>query len=381
MMSSRSGSKTALVLEVLYRVMLEKQPRYCVRAGAIRARCRCMRRILLLSVILSACATTPLAVDDNAGGGTYTATPYTATTTSTTYPVPTVPIAPSVSYDDVAEAAATRRVTAPAVDQGTRIVAVGDVACAIPSTCRHVEVAALVARLDPAAFVVLGDVQYPSGLLKDFLASYDVSFGSWMPVVYPTPGNHEMQSNRAGYDEYFRPLEDRVVVHRSEDAVWYSFDVGGWHFVSVDSNHPKDAEQLAWLAEDLRASQARCSAVFWHHPRFSSGQHGSSASVASLWETAVNGGADIVLAGHDHNYERFAPLTASGDRAVDGVVEFVVGTGGKSLRGAGKRALESEIFLSSTDGVLELTLWAEKADFRFVSTADETLDAGSLVCD
>ena len=329
-----------------------------------------MRRILILSAILSACATTPLAVDDNASGNTYTATPYLA---------PTVPSPTAVPYDNTA--ADTRSVVVPVVAQGTRIVAVGDVACAVPSTCRHVEVASLVARLDPKAFVVLGDVQYPSGLLKDFLASYDVSFGSWMPVVFPTPGNHEMQSNRAGYDEYFRPLEGRVVVHRSEDAVWYSFEVGGWHFVSVDSNHPNDAEQLAWLAADLRASQARCSAVFWHHPRFSSGQHGSSTSMSPLWETAVNGGADIVLTGHDHNYERFAPLTASGDRAVDGVVEFVVGTGGKSLRGAGRRARESEIFLSSTDGVLELTLYPEKADFRFVSTADETLDAGSLLCD
>ena len=337
----------------------------------ILAHTRYMRRILLLSVILSACATTTVSVDNNAGGDTYTATTYLA---------PMVPSPTAVPYDDTAAEAATSSVPATVVAQGTRIVAVGDVACAVPSTCRHMEVASLVARLNPEAFVVLGDVQYPSGLLKDFLASYDVSFGGWMPVVYPTPGNHEMESNRAGYDEYFRPLEDRVVVHRSKDAVWYSFEVGGWHFVSVDSNHPNDAEQLAWLAANLQSSQARCSAVFWHHPRFSSGQHGSSTSMAPLWETAVNGGADIVLTGHDHNYERFAPLTASGDRAADGVVEFVIGTGGKSLRGAGRRARESEIFLSSTDGVLELTLYPDKADFRFVSTADETLDAGVLGC-
>jgi hypothetical protein len=264
--------------------------------------------------------------------------------------------------------------------QGTRIVAVGDIACSVPSKCRHTEVAALVQRLNPEAFLVLGDAQYPSGSLRDFLASYDTSFGKWMPVVYPTPGNHEMESNRAGYDEYFRPVEDRVTVRRSKDAVFYSFEAGGWHFVSADSNHPYDKEQLAWLEEDLRTTQARCSAVFWHHPRFSSGQHGSSSSIKPLWEAAANGGADVLLSGHDHNYERFAPLAASGDPATDGVVQFVVGTGGKSLRRAGKRATESEIFLSSTDGVLEITLYPDKADFRFVSTSDETLDTGSVVC-
>ena len=94
----------------------------------------------------------------------------------------------------------------------------------------------------------------------------------------------------------------------------------------------------------------------------------------------MNGGADIVLSGHDHNYERFAPVSAAGEQATDGAVQFVVGTGGKSLRGAGKRAAESEIFLSSIDGALELTLYPDRADFRFVSTSDETLDPGSVVC-
>ena len=120
--------------------------------------------------------------------------------------------------------------------------------------------------------------------------------------------------------------------------------------------------------------------MFSHHPRFSSGQHGSSSSIKPLWEAAANGGADIFLSGHDHNYERFAPVSISGERAADGVVQFIVGTGGKSLRGVGKRSPESEIFLSSTDGVLELTLYPDKADFRFVSTSDETLDSGSVVC-
>ena len=240
--------------------------------------------------------------------------------------------------------------------------------------------AALVQRLNPEAFLVLGDAQYPSGSLRDFLASYDASFGKWMPVVYPTPGNHEMESKRVGYDEYFRSLENRVVVNYSKDAVFYAFEVGGWHFVSADSNHPYDKEQLAWLEEDLRTTKARCSAVFWHHPRFSSGQHGSSSSIKPLWEAAVKGGADVFLSGHDHNYERFAPVSISGERAADGAVQFVVGTGGKSLRGVGKRSPESAIFLSSSDGVLELTLYPDRADFRFVSTSDEALDSGSVVC-
>jgi hypothetical protein len=324
----------------------------------------CMRRILIFTMLLSACSASPVALEkiDN-------------TTTTRMESVPAEVTTPETTALD--ESRSTE--TVPIV-RGTRIVAVGDIACSVPSTCRHTEVASLVGRLNPAAFLVLGDAQYPSGSLRDFLTSYDASFGAWMPIVYPTPGNHEMESNRGGYDEYFRPVEDRVTVRRSKDAVFYSFEIGGWHFVSADSNHPYDKEQLAWLEEDLRTTQARCSAVFWHHPRFSSGQHGSSSSIKPLWEAAANGGADIVLSGHDHNYERFAPVSATGERATDGVVQFVVGTGGKSLRGAGKRAADSEIFLSSTDGVLELTLYPDKADFRFVSTSDETLDPGSVVC-
>lgn len=323
-----------------------------------------MRRILLCSVLISACTASPVALEqiDSTSTTHFSSAPDEVTTPE------------SIAPDAPRNAAAL-----PAV-QGTRVVAVGDIACSVPSTCRHTEVASLVQRLNPEAFLVLGDAQYPSGGLRDFLASYDASFGKWMPVVYPAPGNHEMESKRVGYDEYFRALENRVVVNYSKDAVFYSFEVGGWHFVSADSNHPYDKEQLAWLEEDLRTTEARCSAVFWHHPRFSSGQHGSSTALASLWEAAVNGGADIFLSGHDHNYERFAPVSISGERTADGAVQFVVGTGGKSLRGVGKRLLESEIFLSSTDGVLELTAYPDKADFRFVSTSDETLDSGSVVC-
>ena len=326
----------------------------------------CMRRILLLTLLLSACSASSMATESSDRNGA-SSTVLSPETTS----IPRVVEASAVPV----------QVTPP----GVRIVAVGDVACAVPSTCRHTEVAALVRRLDPTAFLVLGDVQYPSGSLKDFRASYDVSFGAFMPLTYPSPGNHEMQSNRAGYDEYFHSLESRVDVHRSENAVWYSFSAGGWHFVSLDSNHPADPEQLAWLKEDLRKSQTQCQAVFWHHPRFSSGQHGSSTSVSPLWEAAIEGGADIVLTGHDHNYERFAPVTVSGAIATDSTantaVQFVVGTGGKSLRGLATRAPNSEVFNSQADGVLELTLYPDKADFRFVSTADDTLDAGSVLCD
>ena len=323
-----------------------------------------MRRILLCSVLISACSASPGALEqtDSAPTTRISSAPKEVTTTA------------------VQEPGEDLSTSSEPVTRGTRIVAVGDIACSVPSTCRHTEVAALVSRLNPEAFLVLGDAQYPSGSLRDFLASYDASFGKWMSVVYPAPGNHEMESNRVGYDEYFRSLENRVVVNYSKDAVFYSFTIGGWHFVSADSNHPYDKEQLEWLEEDLRTTKARCSAVFSHHPRFSSGQHGSSSSINPLWEAAVSGGADVFLSGHDHNYERFAPVSISGERAADGVVQFVVGTGGKSLRGVGKRSPESEIFLSSTDGVLELTLYPDKADFRFVSTSDEALDSGSVMC-
>ena len=136
-----------------------------------------MRRILLLTLLLSGCSASSAALEkiDN---------------TPTTYlsPVPTDAKTPESIAPDAPRNASTLPVTTLPDVQGTRIVAVGDIACSVPSTCRHTEVAALVQRLNPEAFLVLGDAQYPSGSLRDFLASYDASFGKWMPVVYPTPG-------------------------------------------------------------------------------------------------------------------------------------------------------------------------------------------------
>jgi len=169
---------------------------------------------------------------------------------------------------------------------------------------------------------------------------------------------------------------------------WYSYDLGAWHVVVLNSNCAMVAcgaggAQDRWLRADLAASGARCTLAYWHHPRFSSGStHGSNLAMAPLWNALVELGADVALAGHEHQYERFAPLGPGG--AVDperGIRSFVVGTGGRSHYGFGAPLAGSVVRHTGTFGVLALTLAADGYDWRFVPQAGRTFsDAGSGQC-
>ncbi len=263
---------------------------------------------------------------------------------------------------------------------GPRLVAAGDIACppgrpATPVQCQQEATAALVESLHPDVVAPLGDLQYERGEAANFAASYGPSWGRLLDRTRPAPGNHEYAGGKArGYDATFGDRARGV-----DGRGWYSYELGGWHVVVLNSvcsaigGCGPGSDELAWLHEDLARSPAPCTLAYWHHPRWSSGLHGSDEGYQAFWDELVADGADVVLSGHDHHYERFAP--------VQGVRQFVVGTGGRSLYPVVARERGSEVVDTRTFGVLALTLRPDGYDWRFVPIAGSTFtDAGSGRC-
>ncbi len=227
------------------------------------------------------------------------------------------------------------------------VIAAGDIACdtgdpsfaggtGTAAACRQAHTAALVNPATPAAVLPLGDEQYLCGALDMFNASYGASWGAFNAVVRPVPGNHEYglsgvdgicaPSNAEGYFSYFGASAG------DPGAGYYSYDLPGWHLVALNSNCTvvdcsAGSAQEAWLRADLAAHPALCTLAYFHHPLFSSGS-GATPAVLPLWSDLYAAGVDLVLNGHAHDYERFAPQTSSGVRAAAGITELVLGTGG-----------------------------------------------------
>jgi hypothetical protein len=263
------------------------------------------------------------------------------------------------------------------------IAAAGDIACdsSTPgaTTCHQAATADLLAAGDFTAILPLGDDQYPSGALADFNAYYDPTWGRVKAKTYPTPGNHEYQtSGAAGYFSYFG---DRA---GPTGRGYYSFNVGSWHLISLNSEISAAAgsAQETWLKADLAANPQRCTLAYWHKPLFSSGPHGNNASVKPLWDVLYAADAEVVLVGHDHDYERFAPQTPSGAAdATRGIREFVVGTGGKEHYSISSTKPNSQVHNTDTFGVLRLTLHPDSYDWKFLPEAGKTFtDSGTGSC-
>jgi acid phosphatase type 7 len=238
----------------------------------------------------------------------------------------------------------------------------------------QVETSDRVLAIDATIALTLGDNQYPTGSLADYLAFYDPTWGRFKSKTRPVPGNHEYQTpGAAGYFDYFGSLA------RPEGTSYYSFDLGGWHLVALDSNIARDpgSAQDQWLRADLAATDKQCILAFWHHPRFSSGtHHGGNTSVGPFWNALYAAGADVVLNGHEHNYERFGRQDPNARANAAGIRQFVVGTGGASHYGFGAPDPNSEFREASTFGVLELTLHPSSYEWEFVSSSGEAVDSG-----
>jgi acid phosphatase type 7 len=294
----------------------------------------------------------------------------------------------------LSEPSNTATVTTPETSPDPVIAAAGDIACAPSSSsyngglgtstaCRQRFTSDLLVAGVYAAVLALGDLQYPAGAFSDFQASYDPTWGRVKTITKPVPGNHEYQTaNASGYYSYFGPAAGDPA------NGYYSFDVGSWHIVALNSNCSSisggcgaGSPQETWLRADLAAHPTTCALAYWHHPRWSSAGGGTS-SMQAIWKTAYDAGVDVALAGHVHNYERFAPQGATGAlNNSTGVREFVVGTGGANLARTTSPITNSQVLQNTTFGVLELSLHATSYDWRFVPEAGKTFtDSGSTAC-
>lgn len=276
------------------------------------------------------------------------------------------------------------------------VAAAGDIACDPrptsgasdsdekgPDQCHMAATAALIEAAHPAAVLTLGDEQYPGGALDSFMAGYDKSWGVFKAITHPAPGNHEYHTpGAAGYFAYFGPA--------AGDArkSYYSFDLGGWHLIALDADcknvggcGPESAE-TQWLTADLAAHHAACTLAYWHQPRFSSGPHHSDPTYDAFWRALYAAHADLVLNGHDHDYERFSAQTPDSKADVaTGITEIVAGTGGRSHYKIGALEPNSQVSNGATYGVLFLTLHPHSFDWKFVPEPGAIFtDSGSRRC-
>jgi len=280
-----------------------------------------------------------------------------------------------------------------------RIAAVGDIACKNPpannpSVCQYDDVAAAIGVGDYDKVLLLGDIQYEYGIYQDFVENFDVYFGDLLPTTAPAPGNHEYgDPGAAGYFRYFGALAP---------GSSYSFDLGDWHIVSLDSTICgaggvgclPGSPQHAWLAEDLENSGAACTLAFWHHPRWDWLKYQNAdwtqdyelRRSESLWDLLYAHDADLVLTGHNHNYSRWKPADPQGRYDAErGLTQFVVGTGGRNLNDFGNFHTRPEIFArgqSKAFGFLELRLRPAGWDYRWISAPGQPAfrDRGSGSC-
>ena len=256
-----------------------------------------------------------------------------------------------------------------------RLLAVGDVAqCGVPGAY---QTANLLARQE-GPILVLGDIAYPKGSREDFQRCFDPAWGRLKARLIPVPGNHEYGTpGAAGYFEYFGAIAG------TPEQPWHSRILGNWRVIGLDSNL-KDAAataQLRWLADELAANRQTCVLAYFHHPRFSSGEHGDQKQSDALWRLLALHHTTLVLAGHDHHYERFAPLDGDARPDTQGTRSFVVGTGGAALYPVGKPTGASEFIRNSSWGVLELTLGADDYRWRYLPVdGGPSPDEGSGRC-
>ena len=262
-------------------------------------------------------------------------------------------------------------------DTTPTLIAAGDIAACDEEA--DSATAAMVESLE-GTVATLGDNVYPSGSDAAYAECYDPVWGSFLGRTRPAIGNHDMQDDGgAAYHRYFGDRAGRP------GEAWYSYELGAWHVVVLDSNCEVVAcapgsPQHEWLLADLAASDVRCTVAYYHHPRFSSGPHGDYPPVAPLWDALAAADADPLLVGHDHLYERFAPQAPDGSSDPSGIRQITVGTGGKALYAAERVAPNSELIIDDAFGVLELTLHADAYDWRFVTVDGTTADSGSGEC-
>jgi hypothetical protein len=259
------------------------------------------------------------------------------------------------------------------------LVGAGDISDC--GTAKDEETAALLDQIEGTVFAA-GDLAYEDGTTEDFTNCYEPTWGRHRDRTRPAIGNHEYHTDGgAPYFAYFGALAGDPA------KGWYSYELGAWKIYVLNSNKTKvgvteGSPQVEWLRGELASDTQQCTLAIWHHPRFSSGLYGNDDSFQPFWAALYEHGAELVLVGHDHHYERIAPMDDVGaaDPAM-GMRQFIVGTGGRPPRPTFVPLATSEVRNSSTNGVLKLTLRHDSYDWEFVPIAGQTFtDAGSNAC-
>lgn len=276
-------------------------------------------------------------------------------------------------------------------NNGSKVAAAGDIACdpasgsfnggaGIANECKMSDTADLVNNGGFSDVLLLGDNQYDTGTLAMYNASYDLSWGNFIGITRPSPGNHEYKSGNAnGYYSYFGAAAG------DPTKGYYSFDIGTWHIIALNSNCSHiggcqaGSAQETWLRADLAANPNICTLAYWHHPRFSSGTHTNDATFDAFWDALYEYQADVVLNGHSHVYERFSRQTPDAVADANGIREFVVGTGGQSI------SYFPDIKANSASrgdsfGILSLRLSPYSYEWQFLPTSGTFSDRGSTAC-
>jgi hypothetical protein len=288
---------------------------------------------------------------------------------------------------------------------GDVVAAAGDIACdpnatyfdgSNPSLCQHRRTANLLS--DATAVLALGDLQYNVGSLAKFLAAYDPSWGQYVSKTYPVPGNHEYRDPAGGAQGYFDYWSSKGRPTGGAGAGYYSWNLNSWHMIALNSSDglngsdipcqvgPSCAEgspQNDWLEQDLASvSASSCILAYWHHPLFNSGVNNGNddtSPVRELWTDLYAAGADIILNGHEHNYQLYAPMTPQGVPSSDGIRQFISGGGGKSLNSFLTTKDPGFEFGAKKHGVLKLELASASYSWKFVDVAGTVVNSGGPV--
>ena len=311
-----------------------------------------------------------------------------------------------VASGDESRPSAFEVAESPSLGAGDAVVyAAGDIVCrpgsaVTANSCRHGQTADVVAAGAGDAVLALGDLQYEIGKPSDYTNAYHPTWGRARAITLPVVGNHEYMCKTmtqgcsypaSGYYGYFGAAAG------DPDEGWYRDQIAGWTVLSLNSNCNEEtpakdfvdcqvgSAQYQWVQQQL-TTDGQCTVVAWHHPRFSSGaEHGPTPWMQDLWALIANGGVDLLLVGHEHTYERFAPANAAGAQASPGLRQFTVGTGGKDhalgTKNWGVTQPPSQAFADHVFGVLKLTLHSQGYDYDFVPAwGDSYTDTGSGSC-
>jgi acid phosphatase type 7 len=251
----------------------------------------------------------------------------------------------------------------------------GDIAVCGAGSAGAISTARLLDQI-PGTVFTAGDNAYATGTAKDFHNCYDPTWGRHRARTRPSPGNHEYESGGSAYFDYFGSNAG------PPGLGYYSYTVGSWRVFSLNSEAPSGpgSAQGEWLRNELSGDRSACTMAYWHRPLFSSGKIGDNPDMRDLWRMLYAAGVDVVINGHDHLYERFAPQDPDGrPDPAHGIREFIVGTGGAPISGIARLHSNSEANATMW-GVAVFTLYDHSYQWRFVPSTEEFEDSGSSAC-